>query len=72
VLLAADGVSNSEITEKLSTTRTTVIAWRARYDDTGIEELADADRSGWPRRIDHRAVVAATLTPPPKTLGVTH
>ncbi|WP_082697120.1 IS630 family transposase [Kocuria rosea] len=72
VLLAADGVSNTEIAEKVGATRTTVIAWRARYDEAGIEGLADHDRAGRPRRIDHRAIVAATLRPPPKKLGVTH
>ncbi|MFF0945881.1 IS630 family transposase [Kocuria sp. CPCC 205300] len=72
VLLAAEGVSNTEIAEKVGATRTTVIAWRARYEQAGIEGLADHDRSGWPRRIDHRAIVAAMLRPPPKKLGVTH
>ena len=33
--------------------------------------LQDRARSGRPRQIDHRAVVAATLKPPPKKLGVT-
>jgi len=72
VLLAAEGISNTAIAEKVGTTRNTVIAWRARYEQAGIEGLADADRSGRPRRIDHRAIVAATLRPPPKKLGVTH
>ena len=45
VLLAADGVSNTEIAQKVGTTRNTVIAWRARYDEAGIEGLADHDRS---------------------------
>ncbi|MFI7494385.1 IS630 family transposase [Kocuria sp. M4R2S49] len=72
VLLAADGVSNTEIAEKVGATCTTVIAWRARYTEAGIAGLADHDRSGRPRRIDHRAIVAATLRPPPKKLGVTH
>ena len=31
--------------------------------------LADEARSGRPRRVDHRAVVAATLKPPPKKYG---
>lgn len=72
VLLAADGVSNTEIAEKVGATRTTVIVWRARYGQAGIDGLADHDRSGRPRRIDHRAIVTATLRPPPKRLGVTH
>ncbi|WP_229742035.1 IS630 family transposase, partial [Kocuria dechangensis] len=72
VLLAAEGISNTAIAEKVGVTRNTVIAWRARYSEAGIEGLADADRSGRPRQIDHRAIVAATLRPPPKKLGVTH
>ncbi|GGG67133.1 IS630 family transposase [Kocuria dechangensis] len=72
VLLAAEGISNTEIAEKVGTTRNTVIAWRARYTEAGIKGLADADRSGRPRQIDHRAIVAASLRPPPKKLGVTH
>ncbi|MEV7652433.1 IS630 family transposase [Kocuria marina] len=72
VLLAAGGISNTEIVQKVGTTRNTVIAWRARYDEAGIAGLADHDRSGRPRRIDHRAIVAATLRPPPKKPGVTH
>ena len=72
VLLAADGVSNTEIAEKVGATRTTVIAWRARYGQAGFAGLADHDRSGRPRRIDHREIMAATLRPPPKKRGVTH
>lgn len=72
VLMAADGFCNTEIAEKVEGNRTTVIAWRARYDEADIEGLANYDRSGRPRRIDDRAIVAATLAPPPKKLGVTH
>jgi TyrR family helix-turn-helix protein len=72
VLLAAECISNTEIAQKVGATRTTVIAWRVRYTEDGIEGLADHDRSGRPRRIDHRAIVATTLRPPPKKLGVTH
>jgi hypothetical protein len=38
----------------------------------GTGGLADAPRSGRPRELDHRAIVAETLKPPPKKLGVTH
>lgn len=34
--------------------------------------LDDRERSGRPRELDHRAIVAETLEPPPKKLGVTH
>jgi transposase len=34
--------------------------------------LAEQQRPGRPRRIDRAAILTATLTPPPKALGVTH
>ena len=72
VLLAAEGVSNTGIADKVGVTRQTVIGWRGRYEDRGLKGLQDEARSGRPRHVDHRAVVAATLKPPPKKLGVTH
>ena len=38
----------------------------------GMAGLHDEPRSGRPRVIDHRKIVAQTLKPPPKRLGVTH
>ena len=35
VLLAAEGISNTEIAQKVGTTRNTVIVWRARYEQAG-------------------------------------
>jgi transposase len=72
VLLASDGVTNTEIAGRVGVTRQTVVSWRARYDRRGLRGLGDEKRSGRPRRIDHRDVVAATLKAPPKKLGVTH
>jgi transposase len=72
VLLAADGVSNTEIAELVGVSRPTVISWRARYERSGVGGLVDEARSGRPRTIDHEAIIAATLTPPPKKLGITH
>ena len=72
VLLAADGLSNTAIAERVGATRPTVIGWRARYFEQGIEGLADELRAGRPRVIDHAQIVAATLEPPPRKLGVTH
>jgi transposase len=34
--------------------------------------LVERQRPGRPRQVDRAAIVAATLTPPPKALGVTH
>lgn len=72
VLLAADGVANQEIADRVGASRTTVIVWRARYQERGLAGLEDAERTGRPRELDHRAIVAETLRPPPKKLGVTH
>ena len=72
VLLAADGVSNTRIAELTGTTRPTVLKWRGRFERDGLDGLFDEDRSGRPRQVDHEAIIVATLTPPPKSLGVTH
>jgi transposase len=72
VLLAADGVSNVEIAERLGVSKPTVTSWRDRYRDGGLAALDDRPRSGRPRTLDHREIVAATLKSPPAKLGVTH
>jgi transposase len=72
VLLAADGVANRRIAELVDASPTTVIAWRERYLERGLAGLTDRPRSGRPRRLDRDAIIVATLTPPPKSLGVTH
>src|SRR3954464_13668545 len=72
VLLAADGSANVQIAELVGVSRPTVDLWRNRYRDHGLAGLADQDRPGRPRRVEPRRIVEATLTPPPKSLGVTH
>lgn len=72
VLLASQGVSNTRIAELVGVSRPTVIGWRERYGERGLAGLDDEDRSGRPRTVDHRGIVAATLRPPPKKYGVTH
>lgn len=72
MLLAAEGLANQEIARRVGVSRTTVIAWRDRYQARGLDGLEDAERPGRPRKVDHAAVVTATLTPPPRSLGVTH
>jgi transposase len=72
VLLAADGVSNVAISERLGVSKPTVTSWRDRYRDGGMAALDDRPRSGRPRTLDHREIVAATLKSPPAKLGVTH
>jgi len=70
--LAAEGESNTAIAGKVGVSRPTVIDWRNRYAAQGISRLEDDPRSGRPRTIDHRKIVAVTLKPPPKKYGVTH
>jgi len=72
VLLASQGVSNTRIAELVGVSRPTVIGWRDRYGERGLAGLDDEPRAGRPRTVDHRGIVAATLTPPPKKYGVTH
>jgi transposase len=72
VLLAADGVSHTEIAEMTGVNRQTVINWRARYESSGMAGLTDRARSGRPREVDRAKVISATLAPPPAKLGVTH
>src|ERR671912_361310 len=72
VLLAGEGLSNTEIAARVGVSRPTVLHWRDRYVEGGLGALEDRKRSGRPRRVDAAQVVAATLTPPPERLGVTH
>ena len=72
VLLAADGLTNVDIAGRVGVSLPTVTSWRTRYARSGIGGLSDEARSGRPRTIDHSKIVATTLKPPPKKLGVTH
>jgi transposase len=72
VLLSAEGLSNTAIAEQVGVSRPTVIGWRERYAHSGLAGLDDEVRSGRPRTVDHREIVAATLRPPPKKYAVTH
>ena len=72
MLLASDGVANYEIADRVGVSRPTVNLWRGRYAERGLAGLADERRSGRPRTVDRSTVITATLSPPPKSLGVTH
>ena len=72
VLLASEGLRNAEIAERVGMSRPTVNAWRARYAENGLDGLNDDERTGRPRTVDQNKIITATLTPPPKRLGVTH
>jgi transposase len=56
VLLAAEGVSNTAISELVGVSRPTVIGWRERYQAKGVAGLEDEQRPGRPRSIDHAAI----------------
>jgi len=43
LLLAAEGVANTEIAERLGVSRPTVIAWRKRYAEEGLSVGHHAD-----------------------------
>jgi len=38
----------------------------------GLDGLVDAPRTGRPKTVDDARIIARTLKPPPKRLGVTH
>jgi transposase len=72
VLLASEGTPNVEIARLVGVSRPTVNVWRSRYVEAGVAGLVGEDRPGRPVSVDQRTIIAATLTPPPKSLGVTH
>ncbi len=49
VLLAAQGLSNHQITRRLGCSRFTVYQWRKRFFEEGLDGLADRPRPGRPR-----------------------
>jgi transposase len=49
VLAAADGEENATIASRLVVALNTVIKWRKRFYDEGIDGLVDRKRSGRPR-----------------------
>ena len=75
MLLAADGVANTDIADRTGTSRPTVLKWRGRYEQSGVGGLKDDPRPGRAAVIDEVAVLAETLADkgkPPAHLGVTH
>jgi putative transposase len=73
VLLAADGLGNKEISEKIDLSRASVGKWRKRYLEKGLEGLHDELRPGRPRSVSDETVaelIHRTLKSYPK--GATH
>src|SRR3954447_12577845 len=72
LLLAAEGVSNTEIADKVGVSRPTVLVWRQRYVDAGIDGLDDRSRPGRRPQATAPDVLAASLATPPRRLAVSH
>jgi transposase len=79
VLLAADGLTGPQITERVGCTEPTVVKWRRQYAEAGLGGLEDAPRPGGPKTVLTDEVISeilsATVTPPPdalRAMGVTH
>jgi len=51
VLAAADGVTNTEIAERVGVSRPTVTKWRRRFAEHRLDGLVDEPRPGRPRTI---------------------
>jgi transposase len=72
LLLAAEGVPNTQIASVVGVSRQTVLTLRSGYAKRGLDVLVDMPRSGRPSIVDEPLVVVTTLNPPPAELGVTH
>gem|GEM_PF-49213 len=73
VLLAAAGVSNVAIAERLSMTRITVATWRNRFAARRMDGLLDEPRPGAPRTVgDEKVAEVVTATLETLPAGRTH
>jgi transposase len=69
VLLAAEGLKNTEIAERLGISRNMAMTWRARFAEHRLDGLLDEPRPGRPRTITDEQVeevVVRTLETTPK------
>jgi len=60
VLAAADGAGNEQIAAELDCSPNTVRTWRGRFAEHGLDGLADARRTGRPRRLGQVERIAVT------------
>ena len=58
VLLAAEGMQNIEIADKIGLSRESVGKWRRRYSEEGLPGIYDKLRSGRPRSIADEKIMA--------------
>ncbi len=73
VLLAAEGMTNLAIAERLGTTRVTVASWRNRFAERRLDGLSDEPRPGAPRKIgDDKIAEVVTATLEGKPRAATH
>jgi transposase len=73
VLLAAEGVSNLAIAERLGITRVTVTTWRKRFAEMRLGGLLDEPRPGAPRTVsDEKVAEVVTATLETLPTGRTH
>ncbi|MCA1679283.1 MAG: IS630 family transposase [Actinobacteria bacterium] len=69
VLLAAEGLKNTEIADRLEISRATVAIWRSRFAEHRLDGLLDEPRPGRPRTITDEQVeevIVRTLETTPK------
>ncbi len=67
ILRAAEGAAHVDVAEELGVSVPTVLLWRRRFRERGLEGLADAPHPGRPRtygREVRERVLAETLSPP--------
>src|ERR671917_213213 len=74
LLLAADGVSNSEISEVLGVSRPTVLAWRGQFEKDGLSGFGEVakGRGRKPSISDEKVAEIVDLTLHSKPEGQTH
>ena len=73
VLLAASGMTNLGIAEKLRITRVTVTTWRTRFAAKRLDGLLDEPRPGAPRKIgDEKIADVVTTTLETMPVAATH
>src|SRR5260370_8811556 len=73
VLLAAEGVPNKEIAERLNWSKPTVGKWRQRFVEDRLQGLYDELRPGRPRSVsDEQVAVLLRRTLKQKPPGATH
>jgi transposase len=76
VLLSGQGLTGSQIAERVGCTEPTVVLWRARFAEEGLAGLEDRPRKPPPRTTVtdevRDEILSATLSRPPAELGITH